>query len=50
MPNIDELVDRISQISAERKAGMYILQHWISRMRKDKYRSILKLVDSAIFH
>ena len=50
MPNFDELVDEISQIIAERKLGMYILQHWISRMRMDKYRSIKKLANSLRAH
>ena len=36
MPNIDELVDGICQIIAEKKRGMYILQRWISHMRTDK--------------
>ena len=37
MPNIDEIVDGISQIIAERKAGSVLLQLWISRTRTDKF-------------
>ena len=37
MPNIDELVDGISQIIAERKGGMCILQRWISHTRTDRF-------------
>ena len=36
MPNIDELVDGISQIFAERRRGTYTLQRWISLMRTDR--------------
>ena len=50
MPNIDELVDGISQIIAERKAGMYILQHWISLTHTDKYPWNKRLASNAIFH
>ena len=36
IPDIDELVDAISQIIAERKAGVSLLLHWISRMHTGK--------------
>ena len=37
MPNIDELVDGISQIIAEGKRGTYTFQRWISHTRTDKF-------------
>ena len=50
MPNIDEIVDGISQIIADRKAGVYILQHRISLMRTDKYHWNKRPANTAIFH